>query len=90
MATTAGIPARTSVAAVLAKAFKLKDTEGVLLFSTLVGGGTEAVVDGLLPVMHLVQEERLLAWQDDYFGEIFIRVLEDEAKESDLKGVASN
>ena len=59
----------------------LKDSENILLFSSLVtelnGNGTtkgETVSYGLLPLLHLVQERKLLAWQDSLFGEIFIKV----------------
>ncbi len=76
------------MASILGKASKLKDSEGVLLFSSLTENGElEEVAEHLLPVMHLVQEEKMLAWQDDYFGEIFLRVLPEE---QDLKGVPSN
>ncbi len=39
----------------------------------------EKVVYHLLPVLHLVQDEKLHAWQNDFFGEVFIKVL-DPAK----------
>lgn len=75
------------MAGVFAAALRLKDSEGVLLFSALVGNAeADAIAEQLLPVMHLVQEEKMLAWQDDYFGEIFLRVLEEQ----DLKGVAGD
>jgi segregation and condensation protein A len=34
----------------------------------------EAVVYCLLPVLHLSQEERVHAWQDETFGEIFLKL----------------
>ena len=81
------------MAHVLGQLSVLKDADGVVLFSQLVGHGltdpkiastpfnkqfsspAEAIVLYLLPVLHLVQEQRLYAWQDDYFGEVFIKVL---------------
>ena len=59
------------------KASAMKDAEDIVLFSSLIGEWTpEFVISCLLPVMHLVQEERMMAWQDEYFGEIFLKVLE--------------
>ncbi len=65
-------------------AHSLKDSEGVVLFSRLLqesshNGGTgmpfsELVSYNLLPVLHLVQEQKMLAWQDALFGEIFIKL----------------
>ncbi|MGB9577435.1 MAG: segregation/condensation protein A [Candidatus Micrarchaeia archaeon] len=40
--------------------------------------GTENVVMTLMPVLHLVQENKLLAWQDQLFGEIFIKVVAEQ------------
>lgn len=37
-------------------------------------GKGEAFVYCLLPILHLSQEEKLFAWQDDTFGEIFIKL----------------
>jgi chromatin segregation and condensation protein Rec8/ScpA/Scc1 (kleisin family) len=36
----------------------------------------EKVVYHLIPVLHLVQDEKLHAWQNDFFGEVFIKVLD--------------
>jgi segregation and condensation protein A len=38
----------------------------------------DTVVAHLLPVLHLVQEQKMLAWQDEFFGEIFLRVIDAE------------
>ncbi len=64
------------------KAREMKDKENMLLFSSLArsfnGHGepqAHVVSHSLIPVLHLVQDERMLAWQDAYFGEIFIKVL---------------
>ncbi|MBU1197791.1 segregation/condensation protein A [Candidatus Micrarchaeota archaeon] len=60
---------------------KLRDKENILLFSALVqsfnGHGTpaaELVSHNLIPVLHLVQDDKMLAWQDALFGEIFLKV----------------
>lgn len=66
------------------KALALKDEEGLLMFSHLLshlenGNGRrsleEKIVFTLLPVLHLVQESKLFAWQESVFGDIFIKVL---------------
>lgn len=66
---------------VYARAQEMKDRENVLLFSSLVksfNGHGEPIADlvsrNLLPVLHLVQENKLRAWQDAVFGEIFLQV----------------
>jgi len=67
-------------------ASKIKDGEDVLLFSALLdaaGRQRGRIAFHLLPVMHLVQDERMLAWQDETFGEIFIRVLPETADGSE-------
>ncbi len=63
------------------RAQELKDKEDIVLFSRLVksfnGHGeafSELVSYNLLPVLHLVQEDKMLAWQDLLFGEIFLKV----------------
>ncbi|MEW5955453.1 MAG: segregation/condensation protein A [Candidatus Micrarchaeota archaeon] len=43
--------------------------------------GVDNVVRHLLPVLHLVQENKVLAWQDKLFGEIFLRVMDEKALE---------
>jgi len=37
----------------------------------------ESTVSHLLPVLHLVQDRKMLAWQEAIFGEIFLRVWTD-------------
>ena len=41
--------------------------------------GIDNAVRHLMPLLHLVQENKLLAWQDNLFGEIFIRVMDENA-----------
>lgn len=77
------------MARVYDRAVALRDGESVLLFSALMNAhdvGVQALhtfdspaektVFYLLPVLHLVQEQKMLAWQDSEFGEIFIKVLQ--------------
>ncbi|MFH1257604.1 MAG: segregation/condensation protein A [Candidatus Micrarchaeota archaeon] len=64
------------------RAHQLKDRENILLFSQLIesfnGHGEEYAqhfAHHLLPVLHLIQEEKMFAWQDRTFGDIFIKVI---------------
>ncbi len=66
---------------VLERSHELKDKENILLFSSLIksfnghGEPHAALVSyNLLPVLHLVQEDKLMAWQDATWGEIFLKV----------------
>lgn len=43
-------------------------------------GPAERVVYYLLPVLHLAQDRKVAAWQDETFGEIFIKVLTEEER----------
>ncbi|MFH1200081.1 MAG: segregation/condensation protein A [Candidatus Micrarchaeota archaeon] len=63
------------------RAHEIKDGESMLLFSRLAksfnGHGephSQVVSHSLIPVLHLVQEQRMMAWQDALYGEIFIKV----------------
>ncbi len=59
------------------KVIQQQDSEGVVLFSNLLEERTaEQVARNLLPVLHLVQEHKIQAWQDHFFGEIFIKLLD--------------
>ena len=71
---------------VMEKAVARKDAEGLLLFSDLLEEKSVlSVVATLLPVLHLVQEEKLMAWQDEFFGDIFVKVLpEKQAAEASV------
>ncbi len=64
------------------RASKLKDKENIVLFSELVKsfnghgeGKAHMYAHHILPVLHLIQEEKIFAWQDRLFGEIFLKVL---------------
>ncbi len=59
------------------KVVSLKDSEGIVLFSNLLEErSAEQIARHLLPVLHLVQEHKIHAWQDHFFGEIFIKILD--------------
>ncbi|NYZ78353.1 segregation/condensation protein A [Candidatus Micrarchaeota archaeon] len=77
---------------VLERALALKDEENLLLFSALVAAARKElnghappdnaiVVHELLPVLHLIQEKKLAAWQDEFYGEIFLKILNEEETE---------
>jgi segregation and condensation protein A len=52
------------------------DKEGLVLFSALADMANPAeVVYTLLPVLHLVQEKRISIFQEEFFGEIFVRLI---------------
>ncbi|MFA6048668.1 MAG: segregation/condensation protein A [Candidatus Micrarchaeia archaeon] len=72
------------IIAIYQKALALKDAENILLFSSLFESpaqkNAEQVVFTLVPVLHLVQEQRAIVWQDQLFGEIFIKLLDKEAE----------
>lgn len=40
----------------------------------------ERIVYYLVPVLHLAQDRKLNAWQDDEFGEIFIKILDENER----------
>ncbi|MEM2137696.1 MAG: ScpA family protein [Candidatus Anstonellaceae archaeon] len=63
-----------------------KDSEGLATFSSLLDERTPLeIIATLLPVLHLVQDRKLSIFQEQFLGEIFIRVREetiDEKKKS--------
>ncbi|MBI2445061.1 segregation/condensation protein A [Candidatus Micrarchaeota archaeon] len=59
------------------KVIQQQDSEGIVLFSNLLDErNAEQVARHLLPVLHLVQDHKIHAWQDHFFGEIFIKILD--------------
>lgn len=54
------------------------DSEGLCLFSRLVEGkkGFE-VVETFIPVLFLCNREKIAAWQEEWFGEIFIALAKE-------------
>ncbi|MBI5228491.1 segregation/condensation protein A [Candidatus Micrarchaeota archaeon] len=68
------------------KAISLKDEESILLFSALLTDKTpENITYYLIPVLHLVQETKMNAWQDEFFGEIFLKVCEEREMEKEMQ-----
>ena len=61
-----------------------KDTEGLATFSSILTERNPLeVIMTLLPLLHLVQDGQLSIFQEKFFGEIFIRVREDNHLEGD-------
>lgn len=62
------------------RVLKEKDSEGLTTFSSILPDKTPVgMISTLLPLLHLVQDKRLSVFQEQFFGEIFIRVRELEA-----------
>ncbi|MEM4348021.1 MAG: ScpA family protein [Candidatus Anstonellaceae archaeon] len=58
---------------------KEKDSEGRATFSSLLSEKTPVeIVSVLLPLLHLAQAGKVLLFQEKFFGEIFIKVVEGE------------
>ncbi|MEM2948302.1 MAG: segregation/condensation protein A [Candidatus Anstonellales archaeon] len=67
--------------AVLSSLIAKMDSEGWVMFSSIIETGEpKEIVRKLLPVLHLSQEEKLDLRQDEYFGEIFIKILPEAMK----------
>jgi len=62
------------ISEVFEKAVALKDADSLVLFSELSDG---RVVETLIPILHLLNSRKIDAWQDEIFGEIFLRVLSE-------------
>ncbi|MCX6769187.1 MAG: ScpA family protein [Candidatus Micrarchaeota archaeon] len=57
-----------------------RDSEGLATFTGILTEKTPyEVIATLMPVLHLVQDRRLSIFQEEFFGEIFIRVKESAA-----------
>ncbi len=59
------------------------DSQGVVLFTNLLhGGGAEQgdidnVVDTFLPVLFLMNSGKIIAYQNEFFGEIFVQLVKE-------------
>jgi segregation and condensation protein A len=66
----------TIIKRIYGKMTSLKDEKNLLLFSQLKETSEkENYVKNLLPLMHLIQDRKVNAWQEDLFGEIIIQIL---------------
>jgi segregation and condensation protein A len=56
------------------------DSQGFVLFKDLISdSGVDSVVDTFLPVLFLMNSGKVIAYQNDFFGEIFIKLIPDSA-----------
>jgi segregation and condensation protein A len=63
---------------VFKKAMALRDSENMVLFSHLLEERSRSQITyHLIPVLHLAQAHKVEAWQDEFFGEIFIRITDN-------------
>jgi|GEM_PF-198914 len=63
-----------------------KDVEGLTTFSAILRSRDALeIITTLLPVLHLAQDRKLSVFQEKFFGEIFIRVREANAKKAPLR-----
>lgn len=52
------------------------DSEGIVLFDDLLSGSDEdSIIDTFLPVLFLMNSGKILAYQEDFFGDIFIKLI---------------
>lgn len=52
------------------------DSQGIVLFKALVGeGDSDAIVDTFLPILFLMHNGKVLAYQNEFFGEIFVKLI---------------
>lgn len=64
------------------KVHSLADSEGLVLFSAILADtSAQEKVYTLLPLLHLAQNRRLHMFQEQFLGEIFVRVLVEDRKE---------
>jgi len=58
------------------------DVQNLALFSQLLDKGctTADVIDNLVPILHLANQQRINIWQEDVFGEIFIKLVTENGR----------
>jgi segregation and condensation protein A len=81
----------TSIEEKLADVFELikqkVDSQGIVLFRDLVDSDeVDSIVDVFLPVLFLMNSGKLIAYQNEFFGEIFVQII----KEMPLEEIAQN
>lgn len=65
---------------------KMVDSEGLVLFSALVEGKRAyEIVDSFVPVLYLTNEGKINTWQDEWFGEIFISLNQENEDKNKSK-----
>ncbi|MEI7961640.1 MAG: ScpA family protein [archaeon] len=52
------------------------DSQGLVLFNSLVSeGDVDSIVDTFLPILFLMHNGKILAYQNEFFGEIFVKLI---------------
>ncbi|MCD6434488.1 MAG: segregation/condensation protein A [Candidatus Diapherotrites archaeon] len=60
---------------------KAADSQGLVMFSQIVDiTKPKEVVEAFVPLLFLVNKGKIYAWQERFFGEIFISLVENSAK----------
>jgi segregation and condensation protein A len=55
------------------------DSQGIVLFNDLIEGqNNESIIDTFLPVLFLMNSGKVLAYQEEFFGDIFVKLLSEE------------
>ncbi|HLC38498.1 MAG TPA: segregation/condensation protein A [Candidatus Norongarragalinales archaeon] len=70
------------ISEVFEKAQALKDADELVLFSELSEGKT---IEFFMPMLHLVNSQKIDVWQDEFFGEIFLKILAEDLGDVALK-----
>ncbi|MFH1056490.1 MAG: segregation/condensation protein A [Candidatus Micrarchaeota archaeon] len=73
------------ISEVFEKAKALKDADNLVLFSELSEGNT---VENFIPMLHLMNSQKIDAWQDEVFGEIFLKLLSETLEEKEVQPLA--
>ena len=62
------------------------DSEGMVLFSALTNGNgnPENLIETFIPLLFLNNENKINLWQEEWFGEIFISLM-NENKSTDSR-----
>ena len=72
----------TSIEEKLASVFELvkqkADSQGIVLFRDLIESNeVDSIVDVFLPVLFLMNSGKLIAYQNEFFGEIFVQIIKE-------------
>ena len=53
------------------------DSQGIVMFTDLlIDGDTDTIIGTFLPLLFLMNKGKVLAYQNEFFGDIFVKVLE--------------
>lgn len=56
------------------------DSQGIVLFKNLIDAeGVDGMVDTFLPVLFLMNSGKVVAYQNEFFGEIFVQIIQETA-----------